>query len=181
MLVSRLLLTAVVAVFATAAVASGLDRLSRDAPGLERMVPRPFRAQADRSAASTALDRKDDDAALASSRDAVATDPVDPDATASLGSALMQVGRVADAQRTFRIAARFGWRNVQTQAFWYDVALQVGDYEVAAERLDALLRVHPRLVEQVELLTPMESDPAARKVLARACSCGRRGPRIIST
>ena len=80
----------------------------------------------------------------------------------------MQVGRAADAQRTFRIAARFGWRNVQTQAFWYDVALQVGDYEVAAERLDALLRVHPRLVEQVELLKPMESDPAARKVLARA-------------
>ena len=42
MLVSRLLLTAVVAVFATAAVASGLDRLSRDAPGLERMVPIHF-------------------------------------------------------------------------------------------------------------------------------------------
>jgi tetratricopeptide (TPR) repeat protein len=166
MLVSRVLSLAVIAAFAAAALASGLDRVSAQAPGLERLVPVPFRAQADRSAAATALDRKDNAAALASSRDAVATDPVDPDATAFLGSALMQVGRTQDAARTFRVAAQFGWRNVQTQAFWYDAALQAGDYGVAAERLDALLRVHTRLVDQTELLKPMESDPTAQKALA---------------
>jgi hypothetical protein len=165
MLVSRLLFSVAVAVFATAAVASGLDRLSENAPSLERLVPGPFRAQADRSAATTTLDRKDNAAALITSRDAVASDPVDPASTASLGSALLVVGRTDDAERTFRVAAKFGWRNVRTQAFWYDVALQGGDYGVAAERLDALLRVHPRLVDQTELLKPMESDPAARKAL----------------
>ena len=166
MLVGRVILTALIAVFAAAAVANGVDRLSAGSPGLERMVPVPFRAQADRSAASTAFDRKDGAAALASARDAVDTDPVDPDATAWLGSALSLIGRDEDAQRTFRIAARFGWRNVETQAYWYSVALQAGDYEVAAERLDALLRVHPRLVDQPDLLKPMESDPTALKALA---------------
>jgi hypothetical protein len=165
MRVSRVLAVVAVAAFSVVALASGLDRLSGNMPGMARIVPPPFRAHADRAAASTALDRKDNAGALVNSRNAVATDPVDPDATAWLGSALMQVGRIPDAERTFRVAAKFGWRNVQTQAFWYDVALQAGDYEVASERLDALLRVHPRLVEQPEVLQPMESDPAARKSL----------------
>jgi hypothetical protein len=166
MLLSRVLSVAAITAFTATALANGLDRLSRDMPGLERLVPRPFRAQADRAASATALDRKDNGAALASSRNAVATDPADPDATADLGSALMQVGRIQDAERTFRVAAQFGWRNVQTQAFWYEAALQAGDDQVAAERLDALLRVHPQLVDQAELLKPMEGDPAAIKALA---------------
>lgn len=166
MLVNRLLFTAAIVAFAAAALASGMDRLSANEPGLERLVPMPFRAQADRSAATTALDKRDTRAAIASSRNAVSQDPVDPDATASLGSALMLAGRINDAARTFRIAARFGWRNAATQAFWYDAALQTGDYGVAADRLDALLRVHPRLVDQAGILRPMESDQAAREALA---------------
>jgi tetratricopeptide (TPR) repeat protein len=161
----RILCSVVVAAFACTALANGLDRISRNAPAIERLVPDPFRAQADRAAAATAFERGDNVTALARSRDAVATDPVDPDATAWLGSALMQVGRTQDAVRTFRVAAKFGWRNVQTQAFWYDAALQAGDFEVAAERVDALLRVHPRLLDQTEFLKPMESDPIARKAL----------------
>jgi hypothetical protein len=167
MVVSRILFTAAVAVFAAGAFANGLDRLSAGAPTLERLVPDPFRAQADRASSSTALDRSDTAAALTSARDAVAADPVDPDATPLLASALMSANRVNDAQRTFRVAARFGWRNAQTQAFWYGVSLQAKEYGVAADRLDALLRVHPRLVDQADLLRPMESDATAAKVFAQ--------------
>lgn len=167
MLFSRVLLSALLVVFGWAATSSGLDRLSRDLPGLERLVPELFRAQADRSAAETQLVRTDNDAALARAKAAVAEDPIDPDATPLLGSAYAQLGRDTDAENAFRIAARFGWRNIATQAFWYDLALRSGDFKVAAERADALLRVHPILADQPDFLKSLESEAAGRQVLAQ--------------
>ena len=37
-------------------------------------------------------------------------------------------GKTADAEAAFRVAARFGWRQPTTQAYWYDAALQAGDW-----------------------------------------------------
>ncbi|MGZ5233787.1 MAG: hypothetical protein ACXWC3_27570 [Burkholderiales bacterium] len=133
---------------------------------MERLVPGPFRAQADRSAAGIDLARRDGIAALARAEAAVSADPIDPDSSSLLGSARLATGDAENAQRAFRVAARFGWRNAATQAYWYEAALDAGDYQVAVERADALLRAHPQLVDQAELLKPLESNASARPILA---------------
>jgi hypothetical protein len=147
-------------------MANGLDRVSQRTPAVERAVPRPFRAEADRAAASTAILRAQYPAALAHARAAVANDPVDIDSAALLGSALLLSRQNDAADRAFRVAARFGWRNAATQGYFYDAALQAGDLRVAADRADALLRTHLRLLDQTRLLQPLESTPAGRAILA---------------
>src|SRR3569623_384873 len=103
-----------------AATGSGLDRLSRRSPAIEAAVLSPFRAQADRSAASSALLRHDAGASIAHARAAVGRDPLDIDSAALLGSALVAAGQGEPAEKAFRVAARFGWRNVATQSYWYE-------------------------------------------------------------
>jgi tetratricopeptide (TPR) repeat protein len=163
---SRIALTVAFLIYGVIAVPSGLDRMSRKSPALEGAVPPPFRAQADRSAAATALVRKQTDAALAESQAAVAHDPVDADSTALLGTALLEKGRYEEADRAFRVAARFGWRNPATQAYWLDVSVQSRAFELAADRADAILRAHPGLADERQLLAPFEVNPAGRKILA---------------
>ena len=94
------------------------------------------------------------------------SDPVDVDSAALLGSALLASERSEAADKAFRVAARFGWRNAATQGYFYATALEAGDLRVAADRADALLRTHPRVVDQQRLLEPIESDPAGRTILA---------------
>lgn len=166
----RILLTAGAAAFAVVAAANGFDRMSRNTPGLERLVPQSFRAQADRSSALTELVRERPLPALEDARAAVAHDPIDPDATSLLGAAYLMAGDFDAAAEAFRIAARFGWRNLATQRYWLEAALGAGDYKVAADRADAILRAHPRLAERAEVLRPLEENPAARAILAERLS-----------
>jgi hypothetical protein len=166
MRITRVLVSVCLAGYAAAAIGSGLDRVSRRSPALESAVPWPFRAQAERSAASTALLRKHNAVALAHARAAVGSDPVDIDAAALLGSALLAAGQDDAAAKAFRVAAGFGWRNVSTQGYWYAAALQAGDLRVAADRADAILRTHPHIVDEEQLLQPLEAQAAGRTILA---------------
>lgn len=164
--VGRIALLFGVGVFAVAVAFSGLDRLTARQPEAARLVMAPFRAQADRSAAANYLARQQAPAALRHSERAVAEDPVDQDSAALLGSARFLAGDADGAAAAFRVAARFGWRNVATQIYWYDAALQAGDFEVAADRADAILRTHPFVMSDRDaLLAPLESNPQARPVL----------------
>jgi len=104
---ARILFSICLAGYLFAATGSGLDRISRRSPAIEAAVLSPFRAQADRSAASSALLRQDAGAAIAHARAAVARDPVDIDSAALLGSALVAAGQSEPAEKAFRVAARF--------------------------------------------------------------------------
>jgi hypothetical protein len=163
-MMGRLLATAALAVFAFVAMANGLDRVSARAPSVERVVPWPFRAQADRSAASD-LTLQRPAAAVAHAIAAVKHEPVDPDSTAVLGAAHLTAADEQAAADAFRVAARFGWRNAATQLYWYEAALQAGDFRVAADRADAILRAHPTFAQREALLQPLETSPAGRKFL----------------
>lgn len=145
--------------------ASGLDRLSRDAPDLARLVPGPFQSEAARSRAVLALAREQAEPAVAAARRAVAADPVEPASTSLLGTAYLGAGRLAEGDAAFRIAARFGWREPPTQVYWYQVALQAGDLPRAVDRADALLRTRPGLPGRDRLLEPLESTAAGRGAL----------------
>ena len=69
----KILASALLVLYFLAAWGSGLDRLSIVSPSLERLVPGPLRAQADRSAAAIALARGDSQSALRYATQAVRT------------------------------------------------------------------------------------------------------------
>jgi len=139
--------------------------MSLDAPALGRLVPSAFQAQAARSTASLAIARQQPAAAIAAARRAVAADPVDPAPASLLGTAYLMSGKTSAAEAAFRVAARLGWREAPTQAYWYYAALQSGDLPRAVDRADALLRTHPNLPIRDELLEPLESTRAGRAAL----------------
>lgn len=163
----RWLLTLAVLGYAALALGSGFDRMSASAWPLERLVPAPLRAQADRSASAVALARGDAALGEIAARRALDADPVDPRPAALLGSARLLAGDYAGAEAPFRVAALFGWREPTTQLYWFQAALEAGDYPRAGQRLDALLRVNPSLAEADRLIAALSERPEGRAVLAR--------------
>jgi hypothetical protein len=163
----RIALTLALAGYAALVVGSGLDRLTAQVPPLERLVPGPLRAEADRAAARQAAVRGDRTRLMAAAQAAVAHDPVDPGSTSLLGAARLLRGDNAGAEQAFRVAARFGWRDIPTQVYWLEAALEAGEMEPAADRLDAILRARPFLPAADALLEPFETTPAGRLALER--------------
>jgi hypothetical protein len=74
-------------------------------------------------------------------------------------------GRRGDA--LMRLAGGAGWRDLPTQLYWAEVAMNAGAWDVAAERLDAVARMMPTNPRGRALLLRMEARPAGRAALAR--------------
>lgn len=75
-------------------------------------------------------------------------------------------GDAEGADAAYRVAGQMGWRVPLTQRYWMSRALAVGDYRIAAQRLDAMLRQQPGLLADRSLLDPMERDPDGQQALA---------------
>lgn len=148
------------------ALGSGIDRMSLMRPELAAQVPAPFASQALRSEGAVLIAQGQARAALAKGEAAVRDAPLDPASTALLGVARFRIGDEPGAERAFRIAGQLGWREQFTQTYWLGRALQIGDWRIAAMRLDALLRQRPALLSERRLLDPVETSPAGRAVLA---------------
>lgn len=149
-------------VFATLALISGLDRMAATGPTVAAHLP-PIIAVQGLDTQGQKLIASDDGAdGLALATRMVARAPVEPVATALLGAARLATNDPAGADRAFRVAGQLGWRVPLAQVYWYDRALELGDYRVAGERLDALLRQNPALLASRPLLDPMERDPRGR-------------------
>ena len=146
---------------------SGLDRLTATRPELADHIPSLFASEALRIAGSKAFANGDVKTTLALAKGALRDAPADPQSAAMLGASLLLSGDRTQADKAFRVAGRLGWRVPITQSYWMGKALAVGDYEVAALRLDALLRQQPGLLSQSQLLGPMERNPAGRAALVR--------------
>ena len=162
----RIGLTFVLLAYFAAVWGSGLDRLSGSSPPLERLVPAPFRAEADRVAAAVAMVRGEKKTALEAATRAVRADPVDPLSSALLGAGRQLGGDHEGADAAFRVAGQFGWRVRLTQLYWYDVAMRSGDAERAALRLGALLRAEPQSPMADMLIAPLEANDQGRAAIA---------------
>lgn len=163
---ARLALLGAVAVFTVLALGNGLDRAAARNPALAAWVPAPLRAEAWRAEAAVRLRAGDMQAALAAAHQAVQSDPVDPRSAALLGAGQLGAGRRADADRTFRVAAGFGWRDPLTQLYFMNVALSAGQPRLAALRLDAVLRQAPELPVRDMLIAQFAGLPDRRAALA---------------
>ena len=144
---------------------SAADRLSAGDPALAARVPTLFASEALRTLGAQALaDGKAVDAAGIGTR-AIRNAPTDPQSTALFGAGKLAIGNRVLADRAFRIAGELGWRVPITQGYWMGQALSEGKYDVAALRLDALLRQQPALLRQRQLTDPMERNPAGQAAM----------------
>jgi hypothetical protein len=156
------------ALFVAVAVGNGFDRIAASYPARAPAVPRLFAAQSLGPRGDAALLAHDPATAATLGARYVDAAPLDPSASALLGAGRLVAGDPAGAEAAFRVAGQLGWRVGVTQRYWLARALQLGDWRVGAQRLDALLRQQPTLVKEVGLLLPFEVDPAGRaELLAR--------------
>ncbi len=158
----RLILFVLSACFAVAAAGSGIDRLSAYSPQLAAQVPDGFAEQALIMRGDRALRSNSPAAALKLGEALVDRAPVEASSTAVLGAARLAGGDDTGAEAAFRVAGLFGWREKLTQIYWMQSALALGDYRVASQRLDAVLRQNPAMLADRRLLDPMEHNAEAR-------------------
>jgi hypothetical protein len=155
---------AVAVVYAALAIGNGLDRLALVRPGRASQVPALFATNALEVLGEADLDKDPRAAAILAGR-LVARAPIEPFSTALLGASRAANGDDAGADRAFRVAGQLGWRIPLTQSYWLQASLASGEMGVAAQRLDALLRLHPQLLRVPEVLAPFEADAAGRDAL----------------
>lgn len=162
----RLTILLALLAYVALAMGSGLDRLTAKEPGMARIVPSAFAAEAHRAMAARAL-RSGKAEALTAAQGAVAADPVDPHSAALLGGASLLSGQPKQADLSFRVAAQLGWRDPMTQLYFMNQALRSGDTDLAALRLDALLRQNPLLPVRDMVLSKFEGSSQGRRALSR--------------
>lgn len=162
----RLVAGGAAVVLAALSVVSAFDRAAGTHPRLGALVPAPFAAQARIAQVQTLLQQQDGVGASRAAQAAVRAAPIEPDSTALLGAARLSLGDQAGAERAFLVAGQFGWRAPVAQYYWMSRALEVGDYRVAALRLDAMLRSNPALMFDRALMDALESAPDGRSALA---------------
>lgn len=161
----RLAVTIGCLALAAVSLFNGLDRLSADRPQVARWVPSAFASQAHLARARTALDKGEATVAAEEAERALAAAPLDPASSATLGAAKLALRDDVAADAAFRISGQLGWRIFYTQAYLIQRALAVGDYRVAALRVDALARQDPSLLRQRALLDPMQSSARGEAAL----------------
>ena len=166
-LAARLGLGAALAAYVVLALGSGADRLSSGQPDIAGKIPALFASEAIRTSGAQALNEGQAVAAAEFGARAIGNAPTDPQSAALFGAGRLASGDRVTADRAFRIAGQLGWRVPITQSYWMSQALAAGNYEIAALRLDALLRQQPELLRQRQLTDPMERNPAGQTALIK--------------
>lgn len=151
---------------AVAALLSGSDRQSRDFPMSPSLVGWPYDTGAARAKAAVAFVKTGPASAIGYAKRAVLSDPLSAQAVSILGRAQLFAQQFPEARTTFLVAGQLGWRDAMTQIYWLDQALQDKDYEVAAQRLDALLRQSPNDENRDRFLAIVARSPEGRSALA---------------
>ena len=155
------------ALYAGLVLGSGVDRLAASRPEIAHRVPSLFASEALLVRGAQAIVDGKTNSTIEFGMRALRDAPTDPQSAAMLGAGLLANGDQTKADRAFRVAGRLGWRVPITQSYWLGKALSVSDYELAALRLDALLRQQPNLLSQRQLLDPLERNPTGRAALIR--------------
>ena len=157
--------TLAVAILGALSLISGLDRATIYEPDLTRLVPDVARADAWKVTAGQALSAGDGPQIETLTRRAIAADPADHRTVGMRGAGLLG-SDAEEAARSFAIADRMTARDPLVQAYAFDRALLSGDAAQAADRLDNLLRVHPRLSAIDYFFASLERTGEGRRQLA---------------
>ncbi|AKM09225.1 hypothetical protein [Croceicoccus naphthovorans] len=98
--------------------------------------------------------------------------PLQPGAMALAALALQAEGREAASGLVIRAAAMQGWRDPLAQSWAVQQALVSGHPNIAAERMEALLRAAPESALAAPVLASVTADGDARRALAKRMTIG---------
>lgn len=164
------LVLALLALFASLMLYSGLDRSALNHPSLDAPAFIPMGPQRLRNAAVVALDAEKLNVAARFARAAVVRDPINPASLSLLGATQLRSGDFQGAQRSYLAAGFFGWRDPATQAYIIAQAEAGRDTRVMAERTDALLRTGQPYALMASTLRKIEQMPGGPAALATRLS-----------
>jgi len=162
----RYLGVAAAAIFSIVAAASALDRAGgEDDPVIAAMVPDALAIRSLDTRLTPQLAQTQPRDAERMARMLIERAPIDSTGPAMLGAARMAMGERPKVLEAFTVSAKMGWRELSTQLFWIDRALQLGDVPNAAMRFDVILRQHADLLTYTPLIEPWETTPELRAAL----------------
>ena len=151
---------------AIVALLSGSDRQAREFPSSPSYVGWPYDTGAARAKALLAFVRTGPASAIPYARRAILSDPISAQAVSILGRSQLYAQQFSAANRSFSVSGQLGWRETMTQIYWLDQALLGGDYQIGAQRLDAILRQAPLTEERDRFVSAIAATPEGRAALA---------------
>lgn len=140
-LFGRVVWIVVLGVAAVAAVGLQMDREGRRNFAVAQAVPAPFRSSSLESLAHAAYDAGNVEGGLALARDMVRRRPIPSEGLALLAYGQLQKGDQDAALQSVIMAGDRGWRDRFTQETLVMLALQAGEWSIAAQRTVALWRI----------------------------------------
>jgi hypothetical protein len=162
--------------YAGLALASGFDRIAAAAPAAAALVPGALQ-----TGALTGLLRGQGSAPqLALAERLVARAPARAEAVSLLGTARLATGDPEGADRAFRVAALYGWRDAPTQLYWLQTALGAERYDLAALRFDALARQWPTAPAVAQAAAAFDTTAEGRAALTERIVAGAAWARVYA-
>ncbi len=152
--------------YATVAAINGLGRWISDEGEPHGPPVFTYDTMAARALATRALANNAPAQALPLARMALLGDPVDAQVVGLIGRSEILLGHGAKADAAFRVSAGLGWRDTATQLYWYSRAFDLGDADMAAQRLDAVLRQDPGFLARDSSFADVTASPEGRAALA---------------
>lgn len=162
----------VLGALALIAIGAQMDRQSRYSPALASHVPGAFQSFALAHEAAASLDRGDNPEALSLARELVAKRPLAAENLTLLAMAELANGDETAAVQSIDLAGQRGWRVWPLQVSLFGIAMENGNYEVAAMRLAAMWAV-PEDREMVNQATSsLLATPEGREAFAQRLAQG---------
>lgn len=164
----RCVIATVVAVFLVhQAILAGLAA-SHNLPGnyVAALRLQPSSGEAASKEASIRLAEGDAAKSEVLARQALTVSPLNVAAVRTMGLVRESQGREAESRRLMTAAGALGWRDPATQLWLMRRSLAVGDYQVAVERADALLRRDLFVDELFPVLRQVAAEPGGAPALA---------------
>lgn len=166
-LVGKASLLAGLAAAAALAVAAMTDRA-----GISVTRQWPFAIANARGEVASAIEDGDGAAALEAAERLVLNAPLRRSNVSLLATAHQLAGNAQASADIFRIASSLGWRDLLAQGNAVQLALANGEYDIAASRMEALVRAEPGSAVTRQLVVVIADVPESRAALGAAMAAG---------
>ena len=166
-LIGKASLLAGLAAAAVLTVAAMTDRA-----GISVTQQWPYAIANARSEVASAIEDGEGSAALEAAERLVLNAPLRRSNLSLLATAHQLAGNAQASADIFRIASSLGWRDLLAQGNAVQLALANGEYDIAASRMEALVRAEPRSPVTRQLLVVIADVPDSRRALGAAMAAG---------
>lgn len=166
-MILRLVWWAVLAVLVVIASFAQIDRSARFQPELAELVPAQFSGFAAEQRTRAAIMAQQPDVALAEARQLVARRPLPAEHLGLLSLAAAMAGDGDQARAALEAASLRGWRMPVAQLAAGEAALVQEEYDIAAQRVAALMATGSMPDEAIDLAARLIALPEGQTAFAR--------------